>query len=89
MIHIGLAIAKFIVVVLGLLIAGQSYRAYVRHNNQSMLYLALGFSLISVGAVIEGVLYDGVDLSVFYSGMIQTLVVASGMVVILYSLHHR
>lgn len=87
--HIGLVIAKIVVVVLGLLIARQSYRAYLRYESRPMLYLAVGFSIISVGAVIEAVLYEVVDLSIFYAGMIQTTIVAIGMVAVLYSLYGR
>ncbi|WP_433633549.1 DUF7521 family protein [Halomicrococcus sp. NG-SE-24] len=89
MIHIGLVIAKIVVVVIGLLIARQSYRAYLRYENRPMLYLAIGFAIISVGAVIEAVLYEVMNLSIFYAGMIQTTIVAIGMVAILYSLYGR
>ncbi|WP_458189092.1 DUF7521 family protein [Haladaptatus sp. NG-WS-4] len=87
--HIGLVVAKFVVVVLGLLIAFQSYRAYKRYESRPMLFLALGFSIISIGAVIEGVLYEVMNLSIFFAGMIQSSVVAVGMVAVLYSLYGR
>lgn len=89
MMHIGLLIAKILVVALGLLIALQGYRAHARYDNRPMLYLAVGFSIISIGAVIEGVLYEVMNLSIFYAGMIQTSVVALGMVAVLYSLYGR
>lgn len=54
-----------------------------------MRYVAVGFLLISVGAVIEGVLFDVVGLSIFLAGTIQTAIVAVGMLVILYSLYGR
>ncbi|WP_049972725.1 DUF7521 family protein [Haladaptatus cibarius] len=87
--HIGLVVAKIVVAILGLLIAFQSYRAYARYDSSPMLYLALGFSLISIGSVIEGVLYEVVKLSLFYAGMVQSIVVALGMVAVLYSLYGR
>ena len=85
--HIELVIAKLVTVALGLLIAFQAYRGYRVHGSEPMFYVALGFVFISVGAVIEGVLYDVVGLSIFVAGTIQTSIVAVGMVVILYSLY--
>ncbi|MFH5802343.1 hypothetical protein [Haladaptatus sp. DYF46] len=87
--HAGLIIAKIIVIILGALIALQSYRAYKRYNNQPMLYLAIGFVTISIGAVIEGILFDLANVSIFYSGMIQSIIVIIGMGFVLYSLYYQ
>lgn len=84
--HLGLVAAKFVVVVLGLLVAYQGYRAYLRERSHRMLFVAAGFALISVGSVLEGLLYDVAHLSVFVSGMVQTGFLAVGMALILYSL---
>jgi hypothetical protein len=85
--HIELVIAKLVTVGLGLLITYQAYRGYRVHGSEPMLYVAIGFLFISVGSVIEGLLFDLVGLSIFLSGTIQTAIVACGMLVILYSLH--
>lgn len=88
MMHLGLVVAKLVTLGLGLLVAGQAYRGYRRSDDPPMLYLAVGFFVISVGAIVEGVLYE-LGQSIFLAGMIQSLVVASGMVAILYSLYGR
>ncbi|MEF8800051.1 MAG: hypothetical protein V5A38_00655 [Halolamina sp.] len=85
--HIELVIAKLITVGLGLLITYQAYNGYSVHGSEPMLYVAVGFLFISVGSVIEGVLFDVFDLSIFLAGTIQTGIVAVGMLVILYSLY--
>jgi hypothetical protein len=87
--HIELVIAKLVTVGLGLLITYQAYRGYSVHGSEPMLYVAIGFLFISIGAVIEGVLFDVVGLSIFLAGTIQTTIVAAGMVIILYSLYGR
>lgn len=87
--HIELVIAKIITVGLGLLITKQAYNGYRAHGSEPMLYVAIGFLFISIGSVIEGVLFDVVGLSIFLAGTIQTSVVAMGMLVILYSLYGR
>lgn len=85
--HIELVIAKLITVGLGLLITYQAYKGYRAYHSEPMLYVAIGFLFISVGSVIEGVLFDVVGLSIFLAGTIQTAIVAVGMLVILYSLY--
>lgn len=85
--HIELVIAKLITMVIGFVIAGTAYRGYRRYGSEPMLYLAIGFAIISVGAVIEGVLFDVLGFSIFWAGTVQTSIVALGMLVILYSLY--
>jgi hypothetical protein len=85
--HIGLVIAKLVTVGLGLLITHQAYKGYRVYGSEPMLYVAIGFLFISIGAIIEGILFDVVGLSIFLSGTIQTTIVAAGMLVILYSLY--
>ncbi|MFB6202065.1 MAG: hypothetical protein ABEI98_08645 [Halorhabdus sp.] len=85
--HIELVIAKLVTVGLGLLITHQAYKGYRVYGSEPMRYVAVGFLLISVGAVIEGVLFDVAGLSIFVAGALQTTIVAVGMLVILYSLY--
>lgn len=85
--HLELVAAKLVTMVIGLVIAVTAYRGYRRNDSEPMLYLAVGFSIISVGAVIEGVLYDVFEFSIFWAGTVQTSLVAVGMLVILYSLY--
>ena len=85
--HIELVVAKVVTMVIGLLIAGTAYRGYRRSGEESMLYLAVGFAIISVGAVVEGIFFDVLDFSIFWAGTVQTSIVAVGMLVILYSLY--
>ncbi|MFC7041538.1 DUF7521 family protein [Halonotius sp. GCM10025705] len=85
--HIELVIAKLITVGLGLLITYKAYKGYQTYQNEPMLYVALGFFFISIGSIMEGVLFDVVGLSIFVAGAIQTTIVAIGMLVIIYSLY--
>ncbi|WP_227134471.1 DUF7521 family protein [Halorubellus salinus] len=87
--HIELVIAKLVTVGLGLLIAYKAYEGYRTHGSEPMRYVAIGFLFISIGSVIEGILFDVMGLSIYLSGTIQTAIVAIGMLVVLYSLYGR
>lgn len=85
--HEPLVAAKLIVLALGLVIAAAAYRGYRRHGSMAMLYLAIGFVLISIGTAIEGLLFEILELDIFLASAIQTIIAASGMLVVLYSLY--
>lgn len=85
--HTELIIAKLITMALGIIIAAQAYRGYRRSNSKPMLYVAVGFVLISIGAVIEGILFDVFHFSIFDAGTVQTGIVALGMLSVLYALY--
>jgi len=87
MVHLELVVAKIVVMILGFVIAYQAYRGYREFGSEPMLYVAIGFLFISFGAVIEGILFDVVGLSIFLAGTVQTSIVAIGMVFVLYSLY--
>ena len=85
--HTELVIAKAVTVALGLAIAYQAVRGGRRHGSRPMLYLAAGFVLISVGAVLESVFIDLAGWDILQAGLVQTALVAAGMALILYALH--
>jgi len=85
--HTLFVIAKLFTTALALVIAYQAYRGYQRHPTQLMLYVTLGFALIGLGGLLEGVLYELVHVSIFQAGIVAALVVAAGMISILYALY--
>lgn len=87
--HVELIIAKLVTMSLGVLIAVQAYRGYRRTDTQPMLYVAVGFVLVSVGAVVEGILFDVFHFSIFDAGTVQTTIVAVGMLSVLYALYGK
>jgi hypothetical protein len=87
MVHLELVVAKVITMCLGFLIAYQAYRGYRLTGSRPMLFVAVGFLFISIGAIIEGILFDVFGFSIFLAGTVQTAIVAIGMIVILYSLY--
>lgn len=87
MVHLELVIATLVTMGLGFLIAHRAYRGYGVYGSEPMLYVGIGFVFISVGAIIEGLLFDVLGVSIFLSGTVATAIVAVGKVVIRYSLH--
>lgn len=82
-----LVAGNLLVIALGFLVAYQSYRGYRRNDSLPMLYLAVGFVLLSVGGVLDCSLFGVLDVVVPYAGYVKTGLVATGMATISYSLY--
>jgi len=92
--QVGIVVSKTLILVLGGLITHYSYRAYRRTNAPQHQWLTLGFGIVTVGAVLGGIL-DLVVGTYFQEELIYTSVFVSssltavGLGVILYSLYVR
>jgi hypothetical protein len=80
------AAAKLSTLCLSLLVAYLAFHGYRRNGAVSMAYVSGGFVLIGVGAICEGLLYKTVGISITSAGLIQSVLVSGGMVLILGSL---
>lgn len=85
--HTLFVVAKLFTTALALVIAYQAYRGFQRHGSQLLLYVAGGFALVGLGGLLEGVLYEVLQVSIFRAGFVAALVTAAGMVSILYALY--
>ncbi|WP_148416535.1 hypothetical protein [Haloferax sp. KTX1] len=85
--HTLFVIGKLFTTALALVIAYQAYRGYQRHHTQLLLYVAAGFALVGLGGLLEGVLFELLQVSIFEAGFVAALVTAAGMLSILYALY--
>jgi len=85
--HTLFVIAKLFTTVLALVIASQAYRGYQRHSARLLLYVAVGFTLVGLGGLLEGALFEVLQVSIFEAGLVAALVTAAGMLSILYALY--
>ncbi|MCX2819718.1 hypothetical protein EGH25_10200 [Haladaptatus sp. F3-133] len=86
MIQPGFVAVKLVALVLSLVVAYLAYHGYTRSGNEAMLYVAVGFILIGVGAVCEGVVYRVFDTTLVSAAAVQAVIFSSGMLFVLVSL---
>lgn len=81
-----LAVVRTLVLLMGLSIAYFSYKAYRRTGTTYLRNSSIGFGIVAFGVFIEGLLFEigGVDLATVH--VIESVVVAIGFGVLLYSL---
>lgn len=82
-----LALTKAATLSFGALLTGLSWRAYRRTADPALRALAVGIGLVTVGAVLGGVLHRAVDVRLVVAVSVQSVFTAAGFAVLTYSLY--
>lgn len=89
----GIVIAKSLTLVLGGLVTYFSYRAYRRTGSPALRSLAIGFGIVTVGAILAGILDQLLPLiyadfdNFLFGVFVESWLTAIGFAVIVYSLY--
>jgi len=81
-----LRVSQALVLVFGLVIVYYAGKSYRRTKSRSMLMLALGFALASIGSAVGGLVFELMGNDVQTAGALQAVAQAVGFLVILLSL---
>lgn len=84
---LGIFIIKTVILVLGGGITFIAYKAYHRTGEPSLRALAIGFGTITFGALIAGIANQLLGVALEIGILINSLLVAIGLAIIMYSLH--
>lgn len=77
---------KTVILLLGSVIAYTAYKAYRRTGSGSLRALALGFGVITFGALLAGIVNQFLSVSLKVGVLIDSILVAIGFAIIMYSL---
>lgn len=80
-------VVKVIALILGTFIVYLAYTGYRRNKSKPLLYVTLGFVLITIGTTIEGVLYVVVGSDLLIATSTGTVVTVIGFLSIIYSIY--
>jgi uncharacterized membrane protein len=81
-----LRIAQALVLIFGLVVVYYAAKSYRRTKSKSMLLLALGFGITTVGSVVGGVAYELMGAGLEDADMLYAVAQAVGFFIILLSL---
>ncbi len=84
--YVLLSLFKGVTVFLGTLIALLSYVAFRRFGTRLMLYISIGFGLLTAGSIIEGLLFEVYRMPLDTAHMIESSVTLVGLLVLAYHL---
>jgi hypothetical protein len=78
---------KTLTLVLGGLITYLSFKAYRRTGNHALGYLSAGFAIVTLGTLLAGVADQFLQAGFQVGLLIESILIAAGMLVIVYSLY--
>ncbi|MFC7130608.1 DUF7521 family protein [Haloferax chudinovii] len=81
-----IAVVKFAILLLGGGITYIAFKAYRRTGEKSLRLLGIGFGVITLGALLTGVANQFFSVSLAHGVLINSVFVALGLAVIMYSL---
>ena len=82
-----IAVVKFLILLLGGGITYIAFKAYRRTGEDSLRILGVGFGIITFGALLTGVANQFLSVSLELGVFINSMFVALGLAIIMYSLH--
>ena len=86
-------IVKVIALILGMYIVHLAYKGYRRNSSRPLLFVSVGFSLITIATVIEGVLYVFIApfsnpiSNLLLALLLSTTIMVTGFIAIIYSIY--
>ena len=81
------SLTKGLALVLGAFIVYLAHRGYRRNASRPLLYVSMGFALITAGTVVEGLLYNIFRYELLAAIGTGTIVTILGFITIIYSIY--
>jgi uncharacterized membrane protein (DUF441 family) len=78
---------KIVALVLGAFIVYLAYRGFTRNRSKPLLYVAVGFALITGGTIAEGILYVVLGSQLLAAITAGTAITVLGFAAIIYSIY--
>ena len=78
-------VTRLLSLFLGAAIVVLAYKGFRRSNSKSMIFLAIGLALVTMGAFVEGVLFEFFGLDIILTHAIESTINVLGFLTILYS----
>lgn len=82
-----LSILKLVTVVLGFVIVYLGLKAYRSSRRKPLLYLTIGMLVMTLGAISEGLAFQGLDWDLNQSHLFEAVVTLVAFAILVYSLY--
>lgn len=86
-VSIAIIISKTIILILGCGIAYIAYKAHRRTRSPSLRALAVGFGVVTIGALFAGIAHQLLGVGLQTGILINSILTALGFAIIIYSLY--
>jgi hypothetical protein len=82
-----ISIIEILSLLIALVLVALAYGGYRKSGSRTMLSAALGFGMLGVASLTEGLLYTVVGLSLDEAHAFRSTLTAVGLIILLYSIH--
>lgn len=70
----------------GVVVVYYAYRGHKKTGSRSLLFLAFGFVFVTVGTVVDGLLFEFLDFDIISSEIVEACSQLLGFLLIIYSI---
>lgn len=84
-----ISLVKTGILIIGGFVTLMSLRAYRRTDDRGLLFLGIGFGIITLGTFLAGLVYNLLDVDFADGILLESSLLFIGLAVIAYSLVHR
>jgi uncharacterized membrane protein len=78
---------KLVIVVLGTVLVYLGIKGYRRNRGKDMIFLSLGFALITAGSVAAGILFEFLGFQLTDVSIVESIMVIAGFASLIYSIY--
>ena len=82
-----LRVLKSLIGLLGLMLAYLSLKAYRKSESKNMLFLSIGFGIITVGSILAGLSFEFLGFSLLQVNIVESSMILIGFIMIMYSIY--
>ena len=82
-----LRVLKTFIGLLGLILSYLSIKAYNKSKAKNMLFLGIGFGIITAGSLIAGLSFEYLGFTLRQVNIVESLMILVGFITILYSIY--
>jgi hypothetical protein len=69
------------------MLAYLSLKAYRKSESKNMLFLSIGFGIITVGSILAGLSFEFLGFSLLQVNIVESLMILIGFIMIMYSIY--
>lgn len=78
---------KLVIVLLGTVLVYLGIKGYRRNRSKDMIFLSLGFALITAGSVAAGILFEFLGFQLIDVSIVESILVIVGFGSLIYSIY--
>jgi len=82
-----LRVVRITTVIMGIMLTWLAYKGHRNKNSRGLLFLSIGFLIITAGTVVEGILFEFLHYDILVVHLVESVIVALGFLSFIYAVY--